>query len=96
MVHPTSAERSKETGKLSANQTDRGSGELLDPAELPAGAMARGIAEVEVVETQLFVESTIGVWPPGKDPEDDLVVVPHEVAAHHVPAGVEPVELGGE
>ena len=52
--------------------------------------------EVVVEEAELLVELIGAVRTTGKHAEHDGVAVPHEVAAHRVPAGIQTVQAGGQ
>jgi hypothetical protein len=70
--------------------------DLLDRPQLPPRRRGIFVTEVEVVDPDLLVELPNRVRRAREDPEDDGVLVAHEVAAHRGAGRVRPVEPRGE
>jgi hypothetical protein len=96
VINPSGTGRANETGELRTDQSGRWRRELLNTAKLSSRTGRIRIAEVEVVDGKLLMETATGVRPLREDPKGDLVVMPHEIATHYVAARVEPVKARGQ
>jgi hypothetical protein len=96
MIDPARTYGTEYRWHLSSDQTGWRRSELLNATQLSPWSSKRRVAKIEVMYRQLLVEPPIRVRWIGKNPEYDLVVVPHQIAAHDMTARIEALKLRGK